>query len=452
MERIVTRYLSAFSEKVTQLYGDNVPLASLFSDAEEKKLNIVENYDWLNDFSEAIAAIQRIIGHEHIHVKTVKELTPAETAARVDVEGFRMTLQDSQQWTDEGGTFHPKKAYANFFEDEYAIYENRFIKLLIDQIIRYLSETLIELAGHLGNLRSYFGAGVTAAGALNPVPNAQVLAENNNPLIAVYEKTEKLLKKAKLFTNSTLYKECAKKPNLSGMIQPTNILTKDPVYCVCYKFYKKLLKFRGQTLDLDITLFENTLLKLCYALHRAGYQPTVTKCLRRIESGRLTAVALKFVNNAFNVYIDVIGKQELRLRVQEKASIQNQTQVAVKIVDLPLEEAEKALEKYRKATKKQGYEDAYLFVNARLKTKAEAGIVNVGASGDLESRAADDFVRSLTLTLSGAHNVFAKVCPVCGKRFVEQTKKGYLCNACQSLWTQHEANGKEMLWLKRVGK
>ncbi len=452
MERIVTRYLSAFSEKVTQLYGDNVPLAQLFSDAEDKKLNIVENYDWLNDFSEAIAAIQRIIGHEHIHVKTVKELTLAETAARVDVEGFRMTLQDSQQWTDEGGELHPKKAYSNFFEDEYAIYENRFIKMLIDQIIRYLSETLIEVGGHLGNLRSYFGAGVTAAGALNAVENANVLADNENPLVAVYEKTEKLLKKVKLFTNSTLYKECAKKPNLTGIIQPTNILTKDPVYCICYKFYKQLLKFRGNTLDLDITLFENTLLKLCYALHRAGYAPTVTKALRRIESGRLTAIALKFTNEQFNVYIDVIGKQELRLRVLEKANQDNQTHVAVKIADLPLEETEAELEKYRKAKKKQGYEEAYLFINSRAVSKAEAGVVNVGASGDLENRATDDFVRGLTLLLSGAHAIFAKVCPVCGKRFVEETKKGFLCNSCQSLWTQMQVDGKEMLWLKRVSK
>ena len=196
----------------------------------------------------------------------------------------------------------------------------------------------------------------------------------------------------------------------------------------------------------------DTLLKLCYALHRAGYKPTVTKALRRMESGRLTAVALKFENTNFNVYIDFLGKQELRLRVLEKANINNKLQVAIRIMDLDAETADETLEKYRKAKQKQGYEDAYLFVNSRLVTSAEAGIVNIGSSGELENRAADDFIRGLTLLLNGSHTIFSKVCPVCGKRFVDETEKGYFCNSCQSLWSKMWADGDEVLWLKHVAK
>lgn len=466
MEKSVIKYLAEFSEEAEKRYGNVVELGRFFWDADNGKLNIAEDYSWLDDLAEVLDYIQRILNNEHIHVKYVKELRRAETASRVDAEAFYMTVKEPRLWRKAGNGVAPEFVYHNTYEDEHAIYENRFIKQLIDEIIRYLTDTSTELSPSLGNLRSYFGSGLTTSGALrlsdDPVAantdEDRVLAAGQDPVAEYFDRVETLLKKANRFKGSTLYIECAKQPPLSGNIQPTNILLQDPAYRVCYLFYKELRHMRGQDRNMTGAPFDNALLKLLFALYRNGYRCTnIAAAVTRGADGRYGCRGVVMEKENFAVGIDTYGKDEISLTVfmrwkrlgDNAEDPRYVSHISVKVSECLPDEAKEEIARYREEKIKSGYDDAYLFVFSRQPTELD-GVVNLTNKGDFDNRAAEDFARSLTLLLNGAHKIFGKRCPICGAKYVEQTDAYSECGQCGGLWSLVAEYDSEKVWVKRI--
>lgn len=471
MERSVVKYLAEFSERLDSDYGEHIDINKLFKDADNEKLNIADDLSWIEDFAKTLGYIQRILGNEHLHVKYEKHIAKVHTASRLDSEGVAMTLKEPRLWKNSEKGPRPESVYMTVFEDEYAIYENRFIKMLIDEIIRYLSGTLAELSASLGNIRSYFGSRLTAAGALRmsgeiaqTAKNAddkRVLAEGENPIIAVYERIEELLKKALKFKNSRLYRECQGKP-ISGAIQPTNILTKNPAYRECYLFYKRFCAMSGHNKHLENTLFDNGVLRLLYAVYRNGYRVVgKPEMLRFVDGGRICKkVDLK--KDGFVIEVSALNKREILVTSfmkntsakSEKKDLEEgdrryYSKVAIRISDGDGEKGGALAETYRKEKLAQGYDDAYLAMYSRNPIDAD-GVINFANKGDFGCRAVEDFVRALTMQLAGAHKVFSKRCPVCGTKCVDTGESVLSCVNCGSTWSLVQDGETEKVWVKRI--
>ncbi len=471
MEKSVVKYLAEFSKRLDSDYGNAVALDRLFADADNGKLNIADDLSWLADFARTLDFIQRILGNEHLHVKYVKQIVKVQTASRLDSEGVALTLKEPRFWKNSDRGPRPESIYMNVFEDEYAIYENRFIKMLIDEIIHYLSGELTELADSLGNLRAYFGSRLTAAGALRisddhtrdreNADDKRVLAEGENPIVEVYDRVETLLKRALKFKNSTLYRECQGKP-VSGAIQPTNILTKNPAYRECYLFYKRFTAMRGHGLHMTDALFDNGMFRLLYAMHRCGYKPVGSPSLTRLTDGMRTCQRVRMQKDNFTVELTVCEKDELLLttymrknaqvRIEESAEERERrysSRILVKVSNCTAEECAELAEAYRKEKIAQGYDDAYLAVYSRKPTDAE-GVINFANKGDFGCRAAEDFVRSLSMQLAGSHKIFGKRCPVCGAKCASTGGSLIFCLTCDSTWSLVWEGETEKVWVKRI--
>ena len=471
MEKSVVKYLAEFSQRLDDDYGETIDIGSLFADADNGKLNIADDLSWLADFENAIENIQRILGNEHLHVKYVKDIVKVQTASRLDQEGFALTLKEPRLWKGSDRGPRPQSVYMTLFEDEYAIYENRFIKMLIDEIIRYLSGTLTEIADSLGNLRTYFGSRLTAAGALrmsdeqaHAAQNAddkRVLAEEKNPVVEVYDRVENLLKRATRFKNSTLYRECRGKP-LSGAIQPTNILTQNPAYRECYLFYKRFCAMSGHSKNWANTLFDNGILRLFYSIYRNGYRTAEKPTLGRFADGERACKKVHWEKEGFTIEVSALNKREIRLTVCLRNKPNGDTQgraesedkryvshVIIKISDCEPENSGVLAENYRKEMLPRGYDDAYLAVYCRKPTPYD-GVINFANKGDFGCRAVEDFVRSLTMQLAGAHKVFAKRCPVCGTKCVDTGDSVLSCANCGSAWSLVQDGAEEKVWVKRI--
>ena len=359
------------------------------------------------------------------------------------------------------------------FEDEYAIYENRFIRMLIDEMVRYLSDTLKELAGSLGNLRAYLGSRLTAAaalhitgeeegGAVKSSDEKRILVEGDDPVIETYNRVEKLLKKVKNFKNSFLYKVCYGK-TISGTIQPTNILTKDDSYRKCFLFYKRLSVMRGSGKDIEGALFDNGVLKLLYAIYSNGYRIVGKPAFYRPFHGEHSCEAVRFRKGKFTIEVTTHGKKEVILTTtmspgvgkkledfDEEQRKRYTTKTIVKIGDYALEESKAVALKYRKKRLAEGYDDAYVVVYSKMPTDGD-GVLNFANKGDLASRAAEDLIRSLTVQLVGSHSIFGKRCPVCGtKCYAMENESVLYCHACTSTWSLVMDNKTEKVWLKRI--
>ena len=471
MEKSVVKYLAEFAQRLDKDYGESIDVGGLFADADNGKLNIADDLSWLDDFTKAISYIQRILGNEHRHVKYVQQVVKVQTASRLDSESFANTLREPRFWKDSDKGPRPEFVYMNVVEDEYAIYENRFIKMLIDEIIRYLQDTLTELSDSIGNLRAYFGSRLTAAGALrmsdehlHAAKNAddkRVLAEGENPIVAVYERVETLLKKTLKFKNSTLYRECQGKP-ISGAIQPTNILTQNHAYRECYLFYKRFCAMRGHRKHLADTLFTNGVLRLLYATYHGGYRIFGKPELVRFSEGHLICGKVCLRKDAFTIEIEPLNTEEVSVTAVMRRDAFSSTddsvadmarryslRVMLKFVDCEAEESGELSEVYRKEKLAQGYDDAYLAVYTRRPT-GSGGVINFANKGDFGCRAAEDFVRSLTVQLAGSHKIFGKRCPVCGAKHADTGESVFSCIDCGSAWSLVQDEDVEKVWVKRI--
>lgn len=460
MEKSILKYLAEFSELALN-YGSTVNLNALFGDADRGKLNIAEDFSWLEDFSYVMERIQGILTHGHIHVKYVKDLRRAETASRVDSDCFHMTMREPRLWRKAGDSVAPEFVYHNSYEDEHAIYENRFVKQLIDEMTRYLADTLNELALSFGSLRTYFNSELPVTEALRLAHNAkknsdddQVLANSDDPVVKRAEAVEYLFNKATRFKYSRLYIECAKLPPITGNVQATNILLHDPNYRTAYIFYKKLRHMRLQDADMNNALFNNVLLRLIYALKKSGYSLSTTAPLYS-QNGRLMCKDFIMEKGEFALRIDTYESNELTLtsfmRNRERPDkAYDLSCVAIKVADFAPDTAEKDINSYREAKIKKGFNDAFIFVLSRLPTKTD-GIINLAnRSGEFYSRAAQDFIQSLTLLLGGSHKIFSKRCPVCGSRYVEQSDNSFICSQCGGQWSLVIGDNNEKVWVKRL--
>ncbi len=473
MERSVVKYLAEFSERLDSDYGERIDIGKLFKDADNGKLNIADDLSWIEDFANTLGYIQRILGNEHLHVKYEKHIVKVHTASRLDSEGVALTLKEPRLWKNSDKGPRPESVYMTVFEDEYAIYENRFIKMLIDEIIRYLSGTLAELSTSLGNLRAYFGSRLTAAGALRmsdeggqAAKNAddkRVLADEENPIVAVYERVEELLKRALKFKNSTLYRECQGKP-ISGAIQPTNILTKNPAYRECYLFYKRFCAMSGHNKHLENTLFDNGILRLLYATYRNGYRIVEKSEIMRFSDGGRICKKVDLQKDGFLIEVSALNKREILLtsfmrkngtkskatkNAEEETDRRYVSKVMIRISDGDGENGGVLADLYRKEKIAQGYDDAYLAMYSRNPIDAD-GVINFANKGDFGCRAVEDFVRSLTMQLAGAHKVFGKRCPVCGTKCVDTGESVLSCVNCGSTWSLVQDGETEKVWVKRI--
>ena len=473
MERSIVKYLAEYLERVDDFYGETVDISRFCLDADVKKLDIVDDLSWRKDFEKTIGFIQRIMSQPHLHVKYVKEIVKIQVANRLDSEGIRLTMRNPKLWENSENGPRPESVYMTLFEDEYAIYENRFIRLLVDEMFRYLSDTLKELTSSLGNLRAYLGSRLTAAATLHvsgeeeierskTLDEKRVLVDSNDPIVETYYDIERLLKKVRNLKNASLYKACKGKP-ISGVIQPTNILTKDYSYRMCFLFYKRLSVMRGRGQDIKQAMMDNAVMRLIYAIHSAGYRVVGRPAFFRPLDGVHACNNVRFRRGKFTIEINTTEDNEIilttkmgentawRVDVDEiQKEKRYQTKTILKVSNVAAEESKDEAARYRKKKiGEEGYDDAYVIVYSKTPTKGQ-GVMNFANKGDMACRAAEDIVRSLSLQLVGAHSIFERRCPVCGVKCAASEDSVRTCQVCDSTWSLIMDGTTEKIWLKRI--
>ncbi len=459
MEKSILKYLAGFNEQIAAI-GDKVNIYDLFIQASEGRMNVDQDYSWLDEITKAVNLIEALLGHVHIQAKNVKELRHLETANRVDSQAFNMTIKEPKLWTGHGNVVTPEYVYNNTFEDDLTIYENRFIKLLIDELISYLYDTMNEISYSFGNIHGQINSGPTIAGALKMTDTvnrsgAGILADDNNPALPDYCTVEKLLKKVTRFKYSPLYTECAKKPPLTGAIQQTNILIHDPYYKGCLIFYHKLKRMRFININAEDALYNNILFKLLFAMYRNGYLPTQQTALE-LTGGRYRCDNYVLAKGEFYIRLDTLSESEIGIatylnRADGEGKVMNEyvSYTVVNISDYVPGLTESANARYRANRIRCGFNDAFTLVLSHYPINAD-GVINLINKGSIQSRAADDFVQSLTCMLKGSHRIYSERCPICGSRFVLKNQHSTECSQCGGLWSTVTIRGEEKIWIKRV--
>ena len=142
-----------------------------------------KDFLWIDDYKSTINTIRTIISKPKIHLRMDKVLLNSNIASKVDTLGMRMTVKDSRLWKKKDNEFSPEYIYANVYEDELPIYENRFITLLINKMYLFVSFQLAKLYEKTGELSSFVDKDNIALGDMEAIKSSSYFYKEDDEYV-----------------------------------------------------------------------------------------------------------------------------------------------------------------------------------------------------------------------------------------------------------------------------
>ncbi|MDR0453609.1 MAG: DUF2357 domain-containing protein [Deferribacteraceae bacterium] len=226
--------------------------------AVKESTEFIDISDTLGRIEDAYQAFKKICEKPISHLKAINEVKPIETVKRVGYESIPYLASHSEDWlaiTAKG--LKPKRLFSRAEDDDFQIYENRFVKTALDWTCNFLSRNRTDLQDKLNNIKDILDSGVQTdsfgfdkgfAQAVNELINKQnnVGYENLSKKVVyaekLYIKTTYLWKKYQFLHQSKLYKYLRGAKNVTKPINETNILLMEKSYNVIFELWKYIQK------------------------------------------------------------------------------------------------------------------------------------------------------------------------------------------------------------------
>lgn len=208
--------------------------------------SITKDYD-LKTMSECIDRLPHIFLKPRQHLKQVNEVRPAAIVSRIGQESISYLASHSEHWKGiKANGLIPERLLARTLEDDYAIYENIAVKIMVDRIykeMKVLSEETIDCYmqmdiddGHTvsGEQKIYFHARDILLKGMDDdsVEFNQLLLEEQREYIS------KILEKLKKCRSTPLYRTLKNYSSIDRKLKKTNIFMMDKYYKYAYKLWE----------------------------------------------------------------------------------------------------------------------------------------------------------------------------------------------------------------------
>ena len=243
MSRLDT-YYRAFHDlrRNTREDRDCAALRKIFvrAGAESDKIEVIRTVckiedDWISAIEEGLVHIGKAIAEERQFILSNGEVVPIEKVKFVSRESVEHLSKHSNLLTKEraDGDIVPDKLYTVERLNDYAVYENRFLYMLLcflRDFITYRYEKLTELAntyrGSLQIKKQADGDGRRSETeiVLNEVITDDPFLAETNPAREKLERISDILKNVMVYLATPLMEAVAKSPMLKPPITETNVL------------------------------------------------------------------------------------------------------------------------------------------------------------------------------------------------------------------------------------
>lgn len=221
---------------------------------------------WVKYIEEAIPALDTIIRDPRSFIRVEREVVAVERAKKVDSQSIKHLSVNSQFIKDvtEDGDVVPHKILTPYSEEDIAIYENRFIKSLIEKLYffvdrRYQLIKQSKPSNYLDQLKvnSSFKWYKTDVDIELNINVREDIEGGDSKTLDLLERIEKIRKYAVAFKNSMFMKALAHAKPVRPPIMKTNILLKNVHYKQAYKLWLFLDMYN--TLGFDVLIEEKNL-------------------------------------------------------------------------------------------------------------------------------------------------------------------------------------------------
>lgn len=207
------------------------------------------NEKWINIIAETIDSLEHICRDPKKFMKTISYITPIELAKKITSESVIHLSKHSQlvKEIDKKGNVIPNKILTVQSEDNYEIYENRFIKSLLNKLLIFIERRHNYIIKHtdtqdsdilsmkskvkVGEVTYEFETKIRIS-----IPSQDEGKREANARL--FEKIESLRKRVHFLTSSELIVALGDCKPVASPILKTNIILKNPHYRKCHELWK----------------------------------------------------------------------------------------------------------------------------------------------------------------------------------------------------------------------
>ena len=218
--------------------------------------------EWIKTLESYFPAIERIMNNPRSNLKYEEEIVVVEKARKVNSLSVKHLASHTQLLKNvkQNGDVVPKKILTTYSEQDYAIYENRFVKTLVDRLYIFISNRYNVIKenvesfnkNHL-NIKSDFGINNTEVSLnVDVVVKKSILDKDAQRNAELLKRVDYLNKMALSFKNSPLYREIHNAPKVNPPIMKTNIIMKNVDFNGCYMLWLFLDKYNALLFDLQV--------------------------------------------------------------------------------------------------------------------------------------------------------------------------------------------------------
>ncbi len=243
-----------FKEDIEQL--NDVDTESEYFSAT--KFICLINEDWIIEIEECIPFIEKAIAEERQFIRVDGETIPIEKVKKVSHESVKHLAKHSEMLThvpkDSKDDIVPDKLYITEKETDYAVYENRFLYMLLDYMEKFISLRLNDIekthAKYIGKLQ--LNKKVENENRVFSIAINMEDIVKNNPFSAADKKCIQTVKRIQdclqvvdSFLRTPLMTEVAKTPMIRLPITKTNVLKMNNNFKHAVALFEYLSSYEG---------------------------------------------------------------------------------------------------------------------------------------------------------------------------------------------------------------
>lgn len=423
---------------------------------------VTNEFVFADDVATLVSHIRSIFKEPHIFLKREDVVQNVTVASKIDNVSLRQTYKDDKIWRVKNGKIAPEFVHAYVYEDNLAIYENRFIVYLIDLLLETVTKKINELMLNLATLNKQMGAKdnecftpfdyVDFADEQGGIP---VLLNSDATIVKIINSLIKSKKLLIAFQSRELYIACKKagKFNVNGL-KATNIFLNDKDYFYCYNFYLNYLNKEPIFTTESKMYFGFVTVNLLSALIKSGF--TLDEDAENIQinnSAHLKFSGLKFTKDPFTIDVTQQADDEILFTVTNLVD-NNTAKYVFKVVN------------HTAAKNMADFGSVSAFARKLIENQ-ENDVVKTYLVNDIEdapdynalyilpnkSIVADRFakaVKSCVLLVEGSDFLHTRYCPVCGSKLIAPNDEDYSCVNCQSTYHIFRHTNRDLIWLKNL--
>lgn len=451
-----------------------------------------KEFPWIEEFHKVLNAIAKIITSPRYHIISYKEPQYVEKIIKIDNQDIIDSSKNDTYWQrDDSNNITPKKFSTSINEKDIAIYENRFVVYLIDVMLNFINENIVNIRKSARFVSQNFSEdkfNYSKADEIIALANFKqftyvnkkkkdrempLLNVSNTSLLKSLDKMYDIKKSLLMITFSPFYQTIKK--NLSfnhGNVYATNLLVGENSYRTCYNFYFYLLAIRNEPKERDYirkpAYYDFVIISLLNTFRELGFSFNKNRIMFK-GAHHIDLQNYNVEKEGIKAHINVI-KNEIHItftvqyiegNFHKVLNLNSKRTNKICLIMLPNVKNEHDLESVRKQyetlidnkIENEGFIDAFV-VSPRNEYNFTNSVI-VSPYMENVDLSLKNVIQSSLIFVEGDSSMYSKICPICGARVDGEWEDGNChCLECKSIWTSLLSGDnhkyQHTIWFKRI--